>query len=65
MNRTPVTSSMVAAVGYDPTSRTLEIEYRGGKVYTYAGVTSDVYDALIAAPSKGRYINEHIKGRFS
>ena len=38
MNRTPVNSSNVSSVGYDPTSLTLEVEFHGGAVYQYFDV---------------------------
>ena len=33
--------------------------YRSGKVYQYADVKPDEYAALLAADSKGRYMQRH------
>lgn len=33
MVRTPVASSALASVGYDPSTQTLEVEFRSGRVY--------------------------------
>jgi len=43
---------------------TLEIEFRNGHVYQYAGVPELEYMALIGAGSVGRYFNRHIKDVF-
>jgi KTSC domain len=61
MNRTPVTSSNLAAVGYDPSTQTLEIKFLSSGVYQYSGIPSSVYDGLMAASSHGSYFDQHIK----
>ena len=61
MDRKPVSSSMIAAVGYDPDSEVLEVEFHGQKVYKYEGVPVGVVEDLIAAPSIGRKFNELVK----
>jgi hypothetical protein len=38
MERTPVSSSNLVAVGYDPGSYTLEVEFHSGSIYQYSGV---------------------------
>lgn len=64
MNRIPVTSSNVASVGYDPKTQTLEVEFQNGGVYQYFDVPGHVYDALMAAASKGTFLNSSIKGAY-
>lgn len=61
MERTPVKSSDLASVGYDASSRILEIEFSSGSLYEYSGVPSGVYQGLVAAESKGVYFNEIVK----
>lgn len=61
MYRQPVSSSNLSAVGYDPASRVLEIEFHNGGVYQYSGVPQHVYDGLMSAGSKGQYFHAHIK----
>jgi KTSC domain len=61
MIRTPVLSSNLASVGYDPATQTLEIEFLHGDVYQYSDVPSLVYDGLMAADSHGSYFDRHIK----
>ena len=57
-------SSSIAVVAYEPECSTLIIKFKNGGSYGYFGVPRDVFDAMIAAPSKGRYFAEHIKGMF-
>lgn len=61
MERQPVTSRMLASVGYDEASATLELEFVEGRVYQYFGVPSDVHAGLIAADSHGAYFETHVK----
>jgi hypothetical protein len=59
----PVLSSNVAAVGYDAKSSTLVVRFHdGGRVYRYGGVPVAVYREFLAAPSKGRFLAQFIKG---
>lgn len=67
MNRLPVESSNIASVGYDSDTRTLEVEFRGGKtkpsrIYQYYDVPFYVYNDLLNGgfTSTGRYFNEAI-----
>ena len=57
-------SSQVAEYGYDPDRRLLVIEFKSGGVYEYRGVPFDVFEGFIDAPSKGKFINQHIKGNY-
>ncbi len=56
----PVESSMVHAVGYDPRTRRLEVVFTSGKVYCYEDVPPEVFQGLLEAESKGRYMREYI-----
>lgn len=51
MNRTPVSSSNLKSVGYDESSKTLEVEFLNGTVYQYSGVPASVYQGLMSASS--------------
>jgi hypothetical protein len=61
MKREPVQSSNLLAVGYDPATSTLEIDFRSGGVYQYYGVPGQVYECLMKAESKGSYFHHYIK----
>ena len=60
-----VESSSIDAVGYDSTTQRLIVRFLGsGNTYVYAGVNAATFEALLAAPANGRYLNAHIKGAF-
>lgn len=61
MNRTPVSSTNLRAVGYDPDTRTLEIEFLNGGLYRYSGVPASVHADLMSASSHGSYFDANIK----
>jgi len=64
MRMATVESSTLAAVAYDEARQLLQLEFCSRAVYQYFSVPSAVYEALLAAPSKGRYFNHVIRGRF-
>jgi hypothetical protein len=64
MERTPVNSSDIHAIGYDAETQTLEVEFIKGAVYQYTGVPPNEHEAIMNADSKGRYFNANIKGRY-
>ena len=57
-----VLSSSLYSVGYEEND--LFIKFQSGITYVYYEVTSDVYMALINANSKGRFLNQYIKGYY-
>jgi hypothetical protein len=59
-----VESATLAMVGYDEAQELLQLEFGGRAVYLYFGVPAAVYEALLGAPSKGRYFNGTIRGRY-
>ncbi|WP_127126194.1 KTSC domain-containing protein [Georgenia sp. SYP-B2076] len=61
MDRERVVSSTIVEVGYDPSSRTLELRFTGGRLYRYFDVPEQVFADMLAAPSKGRYFNREIR----
>lgn len=64
MERTAVTSSNIASVGYDTDSQTLEIEFNNGTVYQYFDVSEQVFNELKGAASVGGYLAANIKGTY-
>jgi lysyl-tRNA synthetase class 2 len=57
-------SSAIARAAYDEPAATLDLWYRGGDRYRYFDVPEAIYEALVAAPSAGEYVNREIKPRF-
>ena len=64
MRRQSVSSTSVASVGYDDAMRTLEIEFKTGRVYQYRGVEAEIFHQLMNAPSKGRFLNAYIRNSY-
>ena len=64
IERKPITSSDLASVGYDERARVLEIEFHSGGIYRYLDVPKEIFDALLAAESKGRFFAARIRNQF-
>lgn len=62
MNRTPVSSSSIASVGYERETATLEVEFADGGLYQYFDVPEHEYEALVGADSIGSYFANQVKG---
>lgn len=60
-----VDSRSLEMVGYDPTEMSLAVMFKGGATYVYAGVPPHLYDQLMAAESKGAFVNTFIKPAFT
>ena len=60
----PVSSSNIAAIGYDPDNAVLTIQFIKGSVYEYYDVPSHEYDSLIGADSKGTYASQNIYKKY-
>ena len=61
MEMIPVSSSNLAAMGYDYDTSTLRIEFIKSGAYIYQGVPAHVYEGLLTASSKGQYFDQVIK----
>ena len=59
-----VDSSNVEAIGHDQIAQELHVRFLSGDTYVYHGVPQEVYDELMAAPSKGSYLNRVIKPNY-
>ncbi|MEZ5873216.1 MAG: KTSC domain-containing protein [Nitratireductor sp.] len=64
MERYSVASSNIASIGYDIPSQTLEVEFQNGTIYQYYGVPENMYEQLMQAGSKGRFLNTYIKNAY-
>jgi hypothetical protein len=60
MERTPVSSTNIVSIGYDPSSCTLEIEFQSG-LYQYFSVPGEVFEGLMQAPSKGSFFDQYVR----
>jgi hypothetical protein len=57
----PVTSTSVAEVGHD--GQSLHVRFRSGAVYSFADVTRQQFEDLLAAKSVGKHFNQHFRGK--
>jgi hypothetical protein len=64
MERRAIISTSLRAVGYHADILILEVEFLNGDVYQYTGVPVYEHDAMMAAESKGTYLNANIKKRY-
>jgi len=65
MNRDSVDSSMIASIGYDQSSGTVEVEFRSsGQVWQYYDVPEITYNEFRAAGSLGKAFNAMLKTHF-
>lgn len=56
--------SVVTSLGYNPSDRVLDVEYKGGKIYRYYDVPKAVAKA-ISEDNAGSSINTMVKGKYS
>lgn len=58
----PVTgSSLIAADGWSPDSKTLRVQFHNGKKYDFHGLSPETKTAYEGAPSKGQYLKRSIE----
>lgn len=60
-----VDSESIEAIGYDRDAQELHIRFlKSGETYVYYSVEEWVFDDILQTESKGRYLNENIRGRY-
>ncbi len=64
LERQPVKSRILRSLGYDESTKILEIEFQTGLVYQYAGVPLKVYRELIRSDEIGKYFTDKVRNRF-
>lgn len=57
-------SVAIASIDYNNSLGRMTVSFVGGGTYSYEGVSQQRYQALCTAGSKGRYMNNAIKGRY-
>ena len=58
-----VHSSHVHAIGYDPVSGDLHVEYKNGGKFVYKNVPPDKARAVLGGASIGKMLHTHIRGQ--
>jgi hypothetical protein len=61
MQLTPVESSNLKGVHYDPNTQALTVQFHTGGMYRYEQVPVSIYDDLMKAPSKGKFFIQKIR----
>ena len=59
-----VDSSAIVRITYDDRTRTLFVTFVSGRTYAYDAVPRRVYEAFLAAPSKGEFFNGRIRDSY-
>ncbi len=63
---TPVQSTNILSIGYKADTQTLIVKFRvSGQTYEYLNVPQTLYEGLMTAESKGKYINDNIRSQFN
>lgn len=65
MQMTPVRSSMIAAVGYDPDTQQLQVEFSNGSVWQYDDVDPADAEGLKSSASAGAFFHGNIRNSYS
>ncbi|MBX6392573.1 MAG: KTSC domain-containing protein [Burkholderiales bacterium] len=60
MERKRINSGKIRAVGYDPRSQVLEVEFNDGRVMAFSGVSPEVHRRFMAAPSPVSFFEDRI-----
>ena len=64
VERQSVKSRILRTVGYDESTKILEIEFQSGLVYQYAGVPPKVHRELIRSDEIGKYFIDKVRNTF-
>ena len=60
MERKRVSASTIRSVGYDAAQQLLEIEFSGGNIVQYSGVSPEVHRRFMSSPSPGSFFQDQI-----
>ena len=64
MKRETVDSSMISSIGYDASTKTLEIEFNSGAVWQYFDFPKNLWKEFKDADSYGRYFRDCIQDMY-
>jgi non-canonical purine NTP pyrophosphatase (RdgB/HAM1 family) len=64
MQRIPVESSDLVAIGYDEKTRIMEIEFKESRIYQYYDVEPPIYERFMKADSYGQYFYAFVNGHY-
>ena len=58
-----VQSSTISEIDYQ--DNILTVTFNNGRVYTYEGVSRELFEKLVNSESKGKFFHENINSRFN
>ncbi|MRG48939.1 KTSC domain-containing protein [Chitinophaga sp. SYP-B3965] len=58
-------STVIKKFAYNSKKERLYVTFLSGKVYAYLNVPENVYEEMKEAFSKGKFLNENIKGKYA
>ena len=64
IDRKRVSASNIRSVGYDAGRQILEIEFSGGSIVQYNGVSPEVHRRFMSSPSPGSFFQDQIEENF-
>jgi len=64
LERLPVKSRILRSVGYDASTKILEIEFQNGLVYQFLNVPPKVSADLMRSDEIGKYFTDKVRSRF-
>ena len=60
-----VQSSNVQAIGYDADTKRLFVQFKKSGLYQYDNVPEVIHQSFLAAPSKGQFVWQQLRGHYS
>jgi hypothetical protein len=64
LERQPVKSRILRSMGYDDSTKILEIEFQNGRMYQFLDVPPKVYADLMHSNEIGKYFTDKVRTRF-
>jgi KTSC domain len=64
MTMTPVKSTNLHSLGYDPEAKLMRVKFRSGATHEYTGVPAAAHQAFLTAPSLGSHFANHVRGKY-
>jgi hypothetical protein len=64
LERLPVKSRILRSVGYDASTKILEIEFQNSLIYQFLDVPPKVYADLMQSGEIGKYFTDKVRTRF-
>jgi KTSC domain-containing protein len=64
MKMQPVTSRALSAIGYDPATKQMKVQFKSGGTYLHSNVSPADHEALMGSASKGKHYR-YIAAKFS